>query len=146
MYKEDLALNNLQGLICHKLNPTKSNQTKSYSYILTLDRAVNQICTCVNKRKKKRKQVDVMKEYRQVPAAVELVVNEKARVRASWQTEGFGPPWPPAEHIQPRYGRSAAMVRRRSWVNIAVCPCLYSSLTHHRNIENNVWEIQIFIK
>ena len=26
MYKEDLALNNLQGLICHKTQPTKSNQ------------------------------------------------------------------------------------------------------------------------
>ena len=42
-------------------------------YILTLDRAVYQRCTCVNKRKKKRKHVVVMKKYRQVPAAVELV-------------------------------------------------------------------------
>ena len=40
---------------------------------MTLDRAVNQRCTCVNKRKKKRKQVFLMKEYKQVPAAVELV-------------------------------------------------------------------------
>ena len=30
MYKEDLALNNLQWLICHK---TKPNQTKSYILI-----------------------------------------------------------------------------------------------------------------
>ena len=29
MYKEDLALNNLQWLICHK---TKPNQTKSYMF------------------------------------------------------------------------------------------------------------------
>ena len=29
MYKEDLALNNLQWLICHK---TKANQTKSYIF------------------------------------------------------------------------------------------------------------------
>ena len=35
-------------------------------------------CTCVNKRKKKRKQVDIMKEYRQVPMAVEFVGNWKA--------------------------------------------------------------------
>ena len=27
MYKEDLALSNLQWLICHKPNPTKPNQT-----------------------------------------------------------------------------------------------------------------------
>ena len=38
------------------------------------------------------------------------------------------------------------MVRRRSWVNIAVYPYLHSSLTHHRSIENKLWEIHIFIK
>ena len=38
------------------------------------------------------------------------------------------------------------MVKRRSWVNIAVCLCLHPSFTHHRNIENKVWEIHIFIK
>ena len=41
------------------------------------------ICTCVDKWKKKRKQVGVMKEYRQVPAAVDLVGDRKASVRAS---------------------------------------------------------------
>ena len=45
-------------------------------YILTPDRAVNQRSTCVNKRKKKRKQVGIMKEYRQMTAAVELVGQE----------------------------------------------------------------------
>ena len=113
--------------------------------ILTLDQAINQRCTCVNKWKKKRKQVGVMKEYRQVPAAVELVGDRKARVRASLQTEGCGPQRPPVEQLQPRCGRSAAMVRRKSWINIAVYPCLHPSLTHHRNIENKVWEIHIFI-
>ena len=107
--------------------------------ILTLDRAVNQRCTCVNKQKKKRKQVDIMKEYRQMPAAVESVGPRKARVRASLQR-------PPVEKFQPRCGRNAAMVKKRSWVNIAVCPYIHSSLTHHRNIENKVWEIHIFIK
>ena len=87
-------------------------------------------CTCV----KKRNQVDIMKEYRQVPAAVELVGDRNAWVRASLQTEGCGPRRPPVEQLQPRCRRSAA------WVNIAVCPCLHSSLTHHRNIENKVWE------
>ena len=55
-------------------------------YILTLDRAVNQRWTRVNKRKKKRKQVGVMK-YRQMPAAVDSVGSRKARVRTSLQTE-----------------------------------------------------------
>ena len=109
-------------------------------YILTLDWAVNQRCTCV----KKRKQVGVMKEYRQMLVAVELIGDRKARVRASLQIEGCGP-----EQPQPRCGRSTAMVKRRSWINIVVCPCLHSSLIRHRIInpfENKVWEIHIFIK
>ena len=32
MYKEDLALNNLQWLICHKPNQTKSNQSVCILY------------------------------------------------------------------------------------------------------------------
>ena len=126
-----------------------TTSTSSLCCILTIDRAVNQRCTCVNKRKKKRKQVGVRKEYWQVPAAVELVGDRKARVRTSLQTESCGPQWPPVEQPQPRCGRSAVMVKKRSWVNIAVCPCLHSSLTQHRNInpfENKVWEIHIFIK
>ena len=140
----DLALNNLQWLICHK---TKQNQTKrifkqiDLCHILTLDRAINQRCTCVNKQKKKRKQMGVMKEYRQVLGAVELAGDRNVRVRTSLQTEGCGPQRPPVEQPQPRCRRSAAMVKRRTWVNIAVCPCLQSSVTHHKNIENKVWEI-----
>ena len=59
-------------------------------------------CTSVNKRKKKRKKVDVMKEYRQVLTAVELVGDRKARVRDSLQTEGCGPQRPPVEQPQTR--------------------------------------------
>ena len=116
--------------------------------ILTLDRAVNQRCTWVNKRKKKQKKVGVMKEYWQVSATVELVGDRKARVRASLQTEGWTPQRPPVEQTQPRCGRSAAMVNRKIWVNIAVCPCLHSSLTNNRNInpfENKMWYIYIYI-
>ena len=83
----------------------------------------------------------VMKKYRQVPVAVELVGDRNARVRTSWHTEGCGLQRPPLKQPQTRCGRSAAMVKRRTWVNIAVCPCLHSSLTHDRNIENKEWEI-----
>ena len=40
------------------------------------------------------------------------------------------------------------MVERRTWVNIAVRPCLHSFLTHnkHHLFENKVWEIYIFRK
>ena len=119
-----------------------SAKIRSECCILTLDRAVNHRCTGVNKR---RKQVGVMKKYRQV----ELVEDRKARVRASLQTEGCGPQRPPVEQLQPRCGRSAAVVNRKSWVNIAVCPCLYSSLIHNRNInplENKVWDTYLYKK
>ena len=39
----------------------------------------------------------VLKEYRQMPAAVKLVGDRKARVRASLQTEGCGNPSQDAE-------------------------------------------------
>ena len=54
----------------------------------------------------------------------------------------------PVDQPKPRCERSAAMVERRTWVNIAVRPCLYSFLTHnkHHLFENKVWEIYIFIK
>ena len=81
--------------------------------------------------------MDVMKEYRQVTAAVGF---KNARVRTSLQIEVCSPQWLPVELPHPRGGRSAAMVRIKSWFNIAVCACLHSSLTHHRNIENKVWE------
>ena len=46
----------------------------------------------------------------QVPAAVELVEDRKARVSASLQTECCGPQRPPVEQIQSRCGRSAKWV------------------------------------
>ena len=116
---------------------------------MNVGQAVNQRRTCVNKPKKKRRQVGTMKEYWQVPAAVESVGNKKARSRATLQTEGCSSQWPPFEQPKPRCRRSAAMFKGGSWVNIAVCPCLHPSLTHHRNInpfENKVWEIHIFKK
>ena len=71
-------------------------------YILTFERAVNQRYTCVNKRLKKRKQVGLMKEYGQMPAAVELVGNRKARAWVTLQTEGCGPQRSPVEQHHPR--------------------------------------------
>ena len=90
----DLALNNLQRLIL--------------LYILTLDRAVNQRCTCVNKQKKRRKQVGVMKEYRQMLVAIESVGDRKARVKTP--PEGCCLQRPPVEQPQPRCRRSAKWV------------------------------------
>ena len=114
-------------------------------------------CTCVNKQKK-RKQVDVMKEYRQVPAAVDLVGSREAvwglacRLRAAALSD------PPlsnlirdVEEVLSGFLKitQRAIVKSRSWVNIAVCPCFQSSLTYQRNInpfENKMGELHIFIK
>ena len=113
-------------------------------------------CTGVNKRKKKREQVDVMKEHRQMLVAVEEVgwgspEGEPAcRLRAVAHSDlQLSNPSQDVKEVPSGFLEitQSAMVKRRSWVNIAVCPCLHSSLTHHRNInpfENKEWEIHIF--
>ena len=62
------------------------------------------------------------------------------------QIEGFGPSVTHGWVTQPRWGRSAAMVERRIWVNITVVPVSNSSLTHnkHHPFENKVWEIYFY--
>ena len=96
-------------------------------------------------------------------AAVESVGDRKARVRASLQTEKdplrvvafrnarLGNPSQDVEGVLSGFLKITqhAMVRKRSWFNVAVCLCLHRSLTHHRNInplDNKVCEIYIFIK
>ena len=60
--------------------------------ILTLDQAVNQRSTCVNRWKKKRKHVGIMKEYRQVPVTVKLVGDRKASLLWPSVTSGWATP------------------------------------------------------
>ena len=136
--KSDLALNNQQKLICHKTQTTSQSKITKMNcvlrclkqncfdiwtaylrrtelcYILTLDQAVNQRCSRVNKRKKKRNQVGVIKEYRQMPAAVESVGQEgqSENQLADWERPAgcCGPQRPPVEQPQARCGRSAKRV------------------------------------
>ena len=133
-------------------------KTQGLCCILTLDQAVNQRCTCVNKRKKKRKQVGVMKECWQMPAAVESVRGRKASPLADWERpvsavalsdSQLSNTSQDVEEVLSGFLKitQRAMAKRRSWVNIAVCPCLHPSLRHHRNInpfENKVWEIYFY--
>ena len=44
--------------------------------------------------------------------------------------------------------KEALLWSRRTWVNVAVRPCLHSFLTRNKHLpfENKVWEIYIFIK
>ena len=125
---------------------------------MTHDWAINQGCTCVNKQKKKQKQVGVMKEYRQVLVAFELVRDKKARVRASLQTEGCGPQRPPFEQPQPRCGRSDKWVLEDNtacygqeknlgqYSSLSPSPLISHTPQKHQPFREKVWEIHIFIK
>ena len=89
-------------------------------------------CTCVNKPKKSRSRWALRKNIDRVPAAVGQLETgcQSENQLADWGL--CGPQWPPVEQPKPRCGRSAAMVERKTWVNIAVCPCIHSPLTHNR--------------
>ena len=60
-----------------------------------------------------------------------------------WESacRGLGLQWPTVAQPQPRCERSAAMVKRRIWANIAVRPCLHSSLTHNRTSPFRKWNV-----
>ena len=87
-------------------------------------------CTCVNKPKKSGSRWTLRKNKDRVSAAV----SQSETGMPKWESacRGLGSEWPTVEQLQPRYERSAAMVKRRTLINIAVCPCLHSSLTHNR--------------
>ena len=100
-------------------------------------------CTCVNKRKNSGSRW--------------MLENNITRCLGGSSSVGDRmPKWEPAVDrglwalsyprlSNPSQERSAAMVERRTWVNIAVRPCLHSFLTHnkHHLFENKVWEIYI---
>ena len=101
-------------------------------YILTLNWAVNQEMHLCKLAKEEWKQVDVMKEYKQGADGCRSIetgmpVWEPAcRLRALRPSVTHG--WATPAKIR----NSAAMVKRRTWVNIAVHLCLHSSLTYNR--------------
>ena len=102
-------------------------------------------CTCVSKNSGSKWALE--NNIIRCPA-VEVNWRQDASVRTSLQTEGF------AALSDPRLGNPTKMRKKccygrgRTWVNIAVRPCLHLFLTHnkHHPFENKVWEIYIFIK
>ena len=98
-------------------------------------------CTCVNKWKKSRSRWALGKNIGRCSQGRRGSRRQECQSENQLADWGLWPQRPPVEQPKPRCGRSAAMVKRRTWVNIAVCPCRYSSLTHHRNIKNKVGEI-----
>ena len=79
-------------------------------------------CTCVNKWKNSGSRWTLENNITRCPDGLRQSETgcQRENQLADWGL--CGPQWPTVE--QPRWGRSAAMVERRTWVNIAVCPCL----------------------
>ena len=75
-------------------------------------------------------------------------VGTRCRSESQRQTEGFGPQWPMVEQPQPRWERSAAMIRRTLGQYVPVCPRL--QLTSHTQPTSTLSRIKceryIFIK
>ena len=63
-----------------------------------------------------------------MPEAVQVSWGQGAKVRTSGRQRALGPQWPTVEQPQPRWERSAAMVKEELGVNIAV---RLSPLTSH---------------
>ena len=73
--------------------------------------------------------MDVMKEYRQMPAAVDSCLDTKARVRASLQTEACGPQRTPVEQPQPRCGSAMWVLEDNT-----ACYCQEKKLGQYRSL------------
>ena len=79
--------------------------------------------TCVNKRKNSGSRCTLdnnITRCQDGSSQLETI----CRSESQRQTEGFGPSMTHGWATQPRWGRSAAVVARRTWVNITVCPGL----------------------
>ena len=75
--------------------------------------------------------------------------------RCQRQLDTGRPEWGPACRLKagslsdprlsnPSQDAEEVLLRRKSCINIAVCPCLHSSLTHNRTIKNKVWDIYFY--
>ena len=89
-------------------------------------------CTCVNKRKNSGSRwawVNYITRCTNGSSWNMSQLETRCRIESQWQTEDFGPSVTHSWATQPRWGRSAAMVRRTWGQYIAVCPHL--QLTSH---------------
>ena len=101
-----------------------------YVLLLYIDPRSIKRCTCVNKPKKSGSRWMLRKNISRCPSGVGVSWDRNDKVRTSLQ--GCVSRRSPVEQLWPRCERSADMVKRRTWVNIAVPPCLHSSLKHNR--------------
>ena len=104
-------------------------------------------CTCVNKRKNSGSRWTLESNITRCPDGSRQS-ETGCQSESQLQIEGFGPSVTHGWATQPRWGRSAAMIVRITWVNTAVVTVSNSSLTHnkHHLFENKLWEIYFFYK
>ena len=104
-------------------------------------------CTCVNKQKNSRSRWTLENNISWCPGGSNSVETGMPNCEPTCGLWLLGPQGPRVEQPQPRCERSAAMVQRRTWVNIAVCPCLHSSLTYIRTstLSKIEWKRFIFL-
>ena len=95
-------------------------------------------CTCVNKWKNSGSRWVLENHITRCPDGLSQL-ETRCRSENQLQTEGA---------TQAKMQKKCCYGRGRTWVNIAVCPCLHSFLTHnkHHSFKNKVWENYIFIR
>ena len=104
-------------------------------------------CTCVNKRKNSGSRWMLENNITRCPGCLsQLEIG--CRSENQLQTEGLWPLVTSGSATQAKMRKKCCYGRGRTWVNIAVRPCLHSFLIHnkHHPFENKVWEIYIHIK
>ena len=104
-------------------------------------------CACVNKRKNSGIRWTLENNITRLPSGSSQW-ETGCRSENQLQTEGSGPLVILGWATQVKMRKKCCYGRGRTWVNIAVRPCLHAFLTHnkHHHLENKVWEIFIFIK
>ena len=96
-------------------------------------------CACVNKRKNSGSRWTRDNYITRCPRRFESVGDKML----NWEPVAVRGLWTLSD---PRLSNPAKMRKKYCWLNIAVCPCLHSPLTH-RNInpfENKVWEVYFY--
>ena len=101
-------------------------------------------CTCVNKRKNSGSRWTIDNNITRCADGLSQLETE-CWSENQLQTEGFGPLVTPGWATPAKMRKKCCFGRGRTWVNIAVLPCLHSFLTHkkHYLFENKVREIYI---
>ena len=104
--------------------------------------------TCVNKQKNSGSRWVLENNITRCPGRFESVGDRMPVWEPACRLRALRPSVTHGWATQAKMWKKCCYGWGRTWVNIAVRPCLHSFLTHnkHHLFENKVWEIYIFIK